>query len=187
MEKSNSLFGLMLGGAYRYEPMAEGTELLRRYVADHSEAAFAALVQQHLPLVYHAAQRRTNGDTHLAEEIAQAVFSNLAREAAALQRHAALAGWLYVATRHAAANAMRTDTSRCIRTCPRATPQTIRMAAAVTVATRNTMALPLYCGGLCHETRKASLASMDRQSATFADLMRAGIATGPPELRDNPR
>jgi RNA polymerase sigma factor (sigma-70 family) len=92
--------------------MAEGIELLRRYAADRSEAAFAALVQQHLPLVYHAALRRTNGDTHLAEEIAQTVFANLAREAAALQHHAALTGWLYVATRHAAANAMRTEQRR---------------------------------------------------------------------------
>lgn len=92
--------------------MEAGTEHLRRYVADRSEAAFASLVQQHLSLVYHAALRRTNGDTHLAEEVAQAVFANLAREAGSLQHHAVLTGWLYVATRHAAANAMRSEQRR---------------------------------------------------------------------------
>lgn len=92
--------------------MAEGIELLRCYVADRSEAAFAALVQQHLSLVYHAALRRTNGDVHLAEEVAQTVFANLAREAGSLQHHAVLTGWLYVATRHAAANAMRSELRR---------------------------------------------------------------------------
>jgi RNA polymerase sigma factor (sigma-70 family) len=92
--------------------MADDVELLRRYANERSEEAFTALVQQHLSLVYHAALRRTNGDTHLAEDVAQMVFANLAREAGALQRHAMLVGWLYVATRHAAANAMRSERRR---------------------------------------------------------------------------
>jgi len=95
--------------------MAEDVELLRCYAKDRSEEAFTALVRRHLPLVYHAALRRTNGDRHLAEDVAQAVFANLAKEAVALQRHAVLAGWLYVATRHAAANAMRTERRRKVR------------------------------------------------------------------------
>ncbi|HWA24694.1 MAG TPA: sigma-70 family RNA polymerase sigma factor [Lacunisphaera sp.] len=95
--------------------MTDDAELLRRYANGRSEEAFAMLVQRHLPLVYHAALRRTNGDTHLAEDVAQAVFADLARSAGELQRHAMLAGWLYVATRHAAANAMRTETRRKIR------------------------------------------------------------------------
>ena len=95
--------------------MAEDVELLRRYAQDRSEEAFTALVRRHLPLVYHAALRRTNGDRHLAEDVAQAVFANLAKEAVALERHEVLAGWLYVATRHAAANAMRTERRRRVR------------------------------------------------------------------------
>ncbi len=95
--------------------MAEDVELLRRYANDGSEEAFTALVHQHLSLVYHAALRRTNGDRQLAEDVAQAVFANLAREAVTLQWHAVLAGWLYVATRHAAANAMRTEQRRKVR------------------------------------------------------------------------
>jgi len=59
--------------------------------------------------------RRTNGDLHMAEDVAQAVFAKLAKEAVALERHEVLAGWLYVDTLHAAANAMRTEQRRKIR------------------------------------------------------------------------
>ncbi len=92
--------------------MADDTELLRRYATDRSEEAFTALVQRHLPLVYQAALRRTNGQVQLAEEIAQSVFLKLAQNAAGLQQHAVLAGWLYVATRHAAATTMRAEQRR---------------------------------------------------------------------------
>jgi RNA polymerase sigma factor (sigma-70 family) len=85
----------------------DDAELLRAYVTNRSEAAIAELVRRHLALVYFAALRRTNGDAHLAEDIAQKVFITLARQAAGCQNHATLSGWLYVATRHAAANAMR--------------------------------------------------------------------------------
>jgi RNA polymerase sigma factor (sigma-70 family) len=81
--------------------------LLRAYVTNRSEAAITELVRRHLALVYFAALRRTNGDAHLAEDIAQKVFITLARQAAGCQSHATLSGWLYVTTRHAAANAMR--------------------------------------------------------------------------------
>lgn len=95
--------------------MPDDAELLRRYARDRSEEAFAALVQRHLPLVYHAALRRVNGDTHLAEDVAQAVFADLARRAGSLGRDTVLAGWLYLATRHAAANTMRTEQRRKLR------------------------------------------------------------------------
>jgi len=88
------------------------TELLRQYSEHHSEQAFAALVQRYLNLVYFAALRRTNGDAHLAEDITQQVFAALAADAAKLRRHTVLAGWLYVTTRHAAANAMRSEKRR---------------------------------------------------------------------------
>ena len=89
------------------KPMNDDAELLRCYVEDRSEAAFGELVQRHLSLVYFAALRRTGGDAHLAEDIAQGVFTALAREAGALSRHTALPGWLYTATRFTAAKALR--------------------------------------------------------------------------------
>src|SRR6187402_2518307 len=95
--------------------MDDDSELLRRYATTRDEAAFAELVKRRLPLVYHAALRRVNGDATLAEEVTQSVFVSLAREAGALHRHVMLSGWLYIATRHAAANALRQDRRRQLR------------------------------------------------------------------------
>ena len=92
--------------------MQADLELLGRYVASRDNEAFRALVGRHLNLVYFSALRRTNGDAHLAEDVTQLVFIALAREAASLRAHTVLAGWLYVATRHAAAQAMRTEQRR---------------------------------------------------------------------------
>jgi RNA polymerase sigma factor (sigma-70 family) len=109
------LFGFCAGGSYRNKTVINETELLRQYFEHHSEEAFAALVQRYLNLVYFAALRRTNGDTHLAEDVTQQVFAALAANAPTLQRHEVLTGWLYVATRHAAANAMRSEKRRLAR------------------------------------------------------------------------
>jgi RNA polymerase sigma factor (sigma-70 family) len=92
--------------------MHEDQELLRRYVENRSDDAFRRLVRRHLNLVYFSALRRMNGDAHLAQDIAQLVFIALAREAKSLQSHTVLTGWLYVATRHAAAQAIRTEQRR---------------------------------------------------------------------------
>jgi RNA polymerase sigma factor (sigma-70 family) len=90
-------------------------ELLRRYVFERSEAAFAELVQQYVALVYSAALRQTNGDVHLAEDVTQEVFTDLARKAARLTRHTSLAGWLYTSTRYAAATLRRGEQRRFAR------------------------------------------------------------------------
>jgi RNA polymerase sigma factor (sigma-70 family) len=92
--------------------MLDDAELLRRYADSRSEGAFAELVERNIGLVYHSALRRTNGDTHLAEDIAQQVFASLAKEARTVAMHPAPAGWLYVATRNAAANLMRAERRR---------------------------------------------------------------------------
>jgi DNA-directed RNA polymerase specialized sigma24 family protein len=68
-------------------------ELLRGYADGHSQTAFAELVERHVGLVFHAALRRTNQDTPMAEEVTQVVFTALAREAGKLGRHTALTGW----------------------------------------------------------------------------------------------
>src|SRR5438874_2734854 len=92
--------------------MATDAELLRHYVEKRDELAFSELVHRHLGLVYSAALRRTGGRTHLAEEISQVVFSELARKAAVLAGHPALIGWLYRSTRYAAIDAARTELRR---------------------------------------------------------------------------
>jgi RNA polymerase sigma factor (sigma-70 family) len=95
--------------------MTDDAELLRRYAADRSEDAIAELVRRHLGLVYHAALRQCGGDHHRAEDVAQAVFTDLARKAGSLSKHQVLAGWLYTSTRFAATQAIRAEARRVVR------------------------------------------------------------------------
>lgn len=91
--------------------MPTDADLLARYVDDRDQGAFAELVRRHLGLVYGSALRRT-GRPHLAEEIAQTVFTDLARKAGALRGHPVLTGWLYQGARLAAVHALRTEARR---------------------------------------------------------------------------
>ncbi len=100
------------GAVIVHATMNGDTELLRRYAEDRSEAAFAELVRRHLNLVYFAALRQVGGDTHRAQDVAQSVFTDLARKAASLTDRATLTGWLHTSTRFAATKARRADSSR---------------------------------------------------------------------------
>ncbi len=92
--------------------MRSDSDLLRLYADAKSEEAFAELVRRHIGTVYTVALRRVGGDTHLAQDITQDVFTDLARKAAPLSRREALVGWLFIATRYAAAKAVRCDRQR---------------------------------------------------------------------------
>jgi DNA-directed RNA polymerase specialized sigma24 family protein len=72
--------------------MSNDTELLRRYVEERAEGPFTELVREHLRLVYATAVREMNGDGTLAEDVAQAVFVELARKAPRLLGHPSLPG-----------------------------------------------------------------------------------------------
>lgn len=87
-------------------------ELLRRYAEDRSEAAFAELVKRYVDFVYSAAFRQVGGDAHLAEDVAQSVFVDLARKAPSFTERTVLSGWLYTGTRYAAAKAVRREQRR---------------------------------------------------------------------------
>src|ERR1017187_2895456 len=85
--------------------------LLREFAATESEAAFAALVERHVNLVYSTALRRVGG-AHTAQEITQAVFIILARKAKSLGAKTILAGWLHQTARLTAANFLRGEIRR---------------------------------------------------------------------------
>lgn len=92
--------------------MRDDIELLRCYAEERAEDAFAELVRRHVNLVHSVALRQVNGDTHLAADVAQAVFVDLARKAPSLTRHRVLAGWLFTSTRFAGAKAVRSEQRR---------------------------------------------------------------------------
>ncbi len=86
-------------------------ELVREYARSGSEGAFAALVSKYVNLVFSIARREVR-DTHLAEEVTQAVFIILARKAGSLGPGTILSGWLCRATRNASANALTVQRRR---------------------------------------------------------------------------
>jgi RNA polymerase sigma factor (sigma-70 family) len=92
--------------------MTPDPELLRRFAKTNSEDAFAELVKRHLDLVYSAALRQVNGDEHLAKDVAQTVFTDLARKASSLSRRENLNGWLYTSAHFAAAKIVRGENRR---------------------------------------------------------------------------
>ena len=78
------------------------SELLGEYATSGAEAAFGALVERHIGLVYSAALRIVV-DPHLAQDVTQTTFAVLAREARHLVTHPALPAWLHrTASNHAA-------------------------------------------------------------------------------------
>lgn len=92
--------------------MTPDYELLARYAKTGSEGAFAELVRRYVNLVYSAALRQVGGDAHLAQDVAQTVFTDLARKAGSLSRRQILSGWLYTSAHFAAAKIARTEHRR---------------------------------------------------------------------------
>lgn len=90
----------------------DDAELLRCFAERREEAAFAEVVRRHVDFVYACALRRVAGDAHLAQDVTQQVFCDVARRARELASHAVLAGWLHTSTRFAAAHAVRTEQRR---------------------------------------------------------------------------
>jgi RNA polymerase sigma factor (sigma-70 family) len=87
-------------------------DLLSRFVRDRDDSAFTQLVQTHVDFVYAAALRQVGGDAHLAQDVTQEVFADLARKAATLVNHPVLKGWLFTSARFAAAKAVRREQLR---------------------------------------------------------------------------
>src|SRR5215510_14195802 len=92
--------------------MLETQQLLNQYVKDGSEEAFGELVKRYIDLVYSSAVRLFNRDTHLAEDVTQTVFLDLARLARTFSPNVMLGGWLHRHTCFVASKLMRSERRR---------------------------------------------------------------------------
>ena len=97
----------------KHERLRTASALCRDWV----RSSFTELVKGYIELVYSAALRQVGGDAHLAHDVTQSVFIDLARKArTGLSPATVLTGWLYTSTRFAAAKMVRGEqTAACTR------------------------------------------------------------------------
>jgi RNA polymerase sigma factor (sigma-70 family) len=92
--------------------MKSDSQLLAQFAQTRSEEAIAELVRRHVNLVYSAALRQVGGEAHLAQDVTQTVFADLARKAPSLAKRSNISGWLYTSARFAAAKVARSEHRR---------------------------------------------------------------------------
>jgi RNA polymerase sigma factor (sigma-70 family) len=87
-------------------------QCLEHYVREGSQRAFRTLVERYIALVNSTALRMTGGNVHLAQDVTQMVFADLARKAAALPAEVVLGGWLHRHTCYTALKTIRSENRR---------------------------------------------------------------------------
>jgi RNA polymerase sigma factor (sigma-70 family) len=105
-------------------------QLLDRFVGQDDEAAFAALVRRHGPLVLGVC-RRVLHDVHAAEDCFQATFWLLARKAGSLANPDLLGNWLHGVASRTARRARLAAARRRAREKQAGRPQTVAPAEEV--------------------------------------------------------
>src|SRR5436190_14552335 len=95
--------------------VTESQKLLANYSETGSEPAFRELLTRYTDLVYSAAVRLVGGDAHLAKDVSQTVFIDLARKAPKLPKGVMLGGWLHHHTVFVAATMIRGERRRRLR------------------------------------------------------------------------
>ncbi len=86
-------------------------ELLQEFAKSRADHLFTSLVERHIDLVFSAALRQLRSPD-LAREVTQAVFIELARQAARLRADTILAAWLYEIARRKSIDLIRRETRR---------------------------------------------------------------------------
>lgn len=95
--------------------MTDNQKLLQDYARNGSDAAFRELVTRYVDLVLSTALRLVDGDKHRAQDVAQTVFMDLARQASKLATNTTLGGWLHRDTCFVASKMMRGEHRRQVR------------------------------------------------------------------------
>ncbi len=85
---------------------------LNRFTQFGDQRAFAEVVRTHADLVYSTALRLLGEHRHLADDVTQTVFTDLAAKARTLPEDVGLAGWLHQHTCFVARKALRTELRR---------------------------------------------------------------------------
>jgi RNA polymerase sigma factor (sigma-70 family) len=92
--------------------MLTSEQLLREFARNGSEEHYRDLVRRHLDLVYGTAVRLSRGDRHLAEDVSQIVFTDLASRADSVAERFPVGGWLYRHTCFTTLKMLRTEIRR---------------------------------------------------------------------------
>ncbi len=113
----------LLAHLYRLAaPAASDATLLARWLQQRDDNAFAALMARHGPMVLGVC-RRVLGEVQTAEDVFQATFLILARQASRVRQPEALAGFLYTIARRLARKARRrrrrNDSGKLPPNCPK--------------------------------------------------------------------
>ena len=99
---------------YTFKSMTSDLDLLGQYAQNRAQDAFTEIVRRHVDLVYSAALRQVRSPQQ-AEEVAQSVFTDLARNAGKLKPATVLTAWLYQVTRRTAVDVVRKESRRQLR------------------------------------------------------------------------
>jgi RNA polymerase sigma factor (sigma-70 family) len=94
--------------------MTSDSDLLQQFARENSQDAFSEIVRRHVNLVYSAALRQVRSP-QLAEDVAQSVFADLARDARRLRPDTVLTAWLYAVARRTAIDTVRKESRRQLR------------------------------------------------------------------------
>ncbi len=92
--------------------MTSAEALLVEYARNGSDHAFREVVGAYIHFVFSTALRVVGGDRHMAEDVTQTVFTDLARKAPVLPENVKLGGWLHRHTCFVGRKALRREHRR---------------------------------------------------------------------------